>query len=170
MRYDNATLDQWDADRRGQFIGYLPQDIKLFNGTIAENIARFAPEAETGAVIAAAQMANVHEAILALPNGYDTVIGAGGVALPGGLAQRVGLARAVFGQPFLVLLDEPNSNLDHLGEAALADMVSKLRAAGCIVLVVSHRPQPCWRPWMRLWCCRKATWQTLARAMRSSKR
>ena len=91
VRYDNATLDQWDADRRGQFIGYLPQDIKLFNGTIAENIARFAPEAETGAVIAAAQMANVHEAILALPNGYDTVIGAGGVALPGGLAQRVGL-------------------------------------------------------------------------------
>ena len=140
VRYDHATLDQWDADRRGQFIGYLPQDIKLFNGTIAENIARFAPEADTGAVIAAAQMANVHEAILALPEGYDTVIGAGGVALSGGLAQRVGLARAVFGRPFLVLLDEPNSNLDNLGEAALADMVGKLRAAGSIVLVVSHRP------------------------------
>lgn len=140
VRYDHATLDQWDEDRRGQFIGYLPQDIKLFNGTIAQNIARFAPEAETEAVIAAAQMANVHEAILTLSDGYDTVIGAGGVALSGGLAQRVGLARAVFGRPFLVLLDEPNSNLDNLGEAALADMLGKLRAAGSIVLVVSHRP------------------------------
>jgi PrtD family type I secretion system ABC transporter len=140
VRLDGATLDQWSPDALGVHIGYLPQDIELFEGTVAENIARFDPDATSEAVIAAAQAARAHEMILRLPNGYDTQIREAGSALSAGQRQRVGLARALYGNPFLVVLDEPNSNLDAEGDAALAGAIGSIRARGGIVVVVAHRP------------------------------
>jgi ATP-binding cassette subfamily C protein PrsD len=139
VRLDGATFDQWREEDLGAHIGYLPQDVHLFNGTIAQNIARFRHDATADAVIAAARLAGVHQLILSLPDGYETVIGAGGLALSAGQRQRVALARAVYGTPFLVVLDEPNAHVDGEGEFALINAIRALRAAGSIVVVVAHR-------------------------------
>ncbi|MBS9432403.1 type I secretion system permease/ATPase [Photorhabdus hainanensis] len=138
VRLDNADIYQWNKDELGSSIGYLPQDIELFGGTIAENIARF-NEVEPEKVVQAAKKAGVHELILALDKGYDTVIGAGGVGLSGGQKQRIGLARALYDDPSLVVLDEPNSSLDEAGERALNEAISQLKAQGKTVIVITHR-------------------------------
>jgi len=140
VRFDGAELEQWADDRIGAFIGYLPQDIQLFDGTVAANIARFDGEADPAAVVEAARLAGVHDLIVGLPDGYNTVIGSAGYSLSGGQRQRIALARALFGDPFVVILDEPNSNLDANGEAALTEAIKALREKGSIVIIVSHRP------------------------------
>jgi ATP-binding cassette subfamily C protein len=135
-----AALDQWDREALGDEIGYLPQDIELFAGTVSENIARFKPDFDPDEVVAAARAADVHELILKLPNGYNAQVGEGGANLSGGQRQRIALARALFGNPFLVVLDEPNSNLDAEGEAALSQAIAAVRERKGIVVVVAHRP------------------------------
>jgi ATP-binding cassette subfamily C exporter for protease/lipase len=139
VRLDGAEVSQWSREALGPYLGYLPQDIELFDGTIAENIARFG-EVDSAKVIEAAQLAGINKMILHFPKGYDTLLGSGGLGLSGGQKQRIGLARALYGQPALVVLDEPNSNLDDAGEAALVQAVRKLKAAGCTVVLVTHRP------------------------------
>ena len=139
IRLDGAALDQWAPEALGPHIGYMAQSIELFDGTVAENIARMDRGADPEAVIAAARSAGAHDMIVRLPQGYDTPIGEAGAILSGGQRQRIALARALFGQPFLVVLDEPNSNLDTIGEAALQIAVRELKARGAIVIIVSHR-------------------------------
>ncbi|WNW14417.1 type I secretion system permease/ATPase (plasmid) [Pseudomonas sp. DTU_2021_1001937_2_SI_NGA_ILE_001] len=138
VRLDGADLHQWDKELLGPHIGYLPQDIELFEGSISENIARFS-SIDPEKVVQAAQIAGVHEMILLLPEGYDTVIGSDGVNLSGGQRQRIGLARALYGIPKVILLDEPNSNLDEVGERALAHAIQYLKQAGSTVFVITHR-------------------------------
>jgi ATP-binding cassette subfamily C protein len=139
IRIDGATLDQWSDNARAKHIGYLSQDVQLIDGTIRQNISRFQQGASSEAVITAAELAGVHELILSLPDGYDTIVGSNGMALSAGQKQRLALARAVFGQPFLVVLDEPNAHLDRHGEQALNLVLNRLRAAGSIVVVAAHR-------------------------------
>jgi ATP-binding cassette subfamily C protein len=140
VRLDGASLDQWSPEALGRHVGYLPQDVELFTGTVAQNIARFEEPPDAGAVIAAAQAAGVHELIINLPDGYETNVGDHGSALSAGQAQRIALARALFRDPFLVVLDEPNSNLDAEGDEALTRAILGIRARGGIVVVVAHRP------------------------------
>ena len=140
VRLDGAALDQWRNEDLGRYIGYLPQDVALFDGSVAENICRFDEHATSDAILKAAQIAGVHDIILRLPEGYSTRIGEGGMSLSAGQRQRIGLARAVFGDPFMVVLDEPNANLDTDGENALTRAIQILRHNKCIVIVVSHRP------------------------------
>ncbi len=139
VRLDGATLDQWTSQALGRHVGYLPQDVGLFAGTVADNISRFDPEAGPEAIIAAARAAGVHDLVVALPNGYETEIGDQGAELSAGQQQRIALARALYGDPFLVVLDEPNSNLDLEGEAALGQAIQGVRARGGIAVVIAHR-------------------------------
>ncbi|UUY09020.1 type I secretion system permease/ATPase [Pseudomonas sp. J452] len=139
VRLDGAEIGQWSSEALGPHIGYLPQDIELFDGSVAENIARFG-EMEAGQVIEAATMAGIHQMILRFPNGYDTQLGPGGLGLSGGQKQRIALARALYGKPALIVLDEPNSNLDDAGEAALVSAIDALRSNGSTVVLITHRP------------------------------
>jgi ABC-type protease/lipase transport system fused ATPase/permease subunit len=140
VRLDGATLDQWTPETLGRHIGYLPQSLQMLPGSVAENIARFDPEAKDPDIIEAARIAGVHEMILGLPDGYATHMDRMTRPLSGGQVQRLGLARAVYGAPSLIVLDEPNSNLDADGDDALAGAISTMRAKGCVVVVMAHRP------------------------------
>ncbi|MEO1112602.1 MAG: type I secretion system permease/ATPase [Pseudomonadota bacterium] len=140
IRFDGAELSQWESKKRGEFIGYLPQDLQLFDGTIAENVSRFREDAAPEKIIEAAKLADVHDMIVALPEGYNTVIGRSGRSLSAGQRQRLALARALYDNPFLVVLDEPNSNLDAIGESALTNAIKAMREKGSIVVVIAHRP------------------------------
>ncbi len=139
VRYDGANIENWSSERLGPFIGYMPQDVELFGGTVAENICRF-QNVDSEAVISAAKRAGVHELVLKLPQGYDTNIGSGGQSLSGGQRQRIALARAIYMDPKVIVLDEPNSNLDLAGEKALAEAIIGAKETGATVIVVSHRP------------------------------
>jgi ATP-binding cassette subfamily C exporter for protease/lipase len=139
IRLDGAEIGQWDPEALGPHIGYLPQDIELFDGTVAENISRFGATDSTR-VIEAATLAGIHQMVLRFPQGYDTPLGPGGLGLSGGQKQRIALARALYGNPALLVLDEPNSNLDDAGEAALVAAIDALRKHGSTVVLVTHRP------------------------------
>jgi ATP-binding cassette subfamily C protein len=139
VRLDGADLSQWSPELLGPHVGYLPQNVELFSGSVAENIARFDPAATPETIIAAAKAARVHELIVSLPDGYETQLGEQGQALSAGQRQRIALARALYGDPFLVVLDEPNSNLDTDGEAALTKAILGVRERGGIIIVVAHR-------------------------------
>ena len=140
IRLDGADISQWSGDDLGRYVGYVPQDVALLDATVGENISRLDPEADGGAILAAAQAAGVHDLIVRLPEGYETRLGSSGTALSAGQRQRIALARALYGNPFLVILDEPNSNLDAEGEAALARAVTGVRERGGIAIVIAHRP------------------------------
>ena len=140
VRMDGASLDRWALDKIGDHIGYMPQEVDLFEGTITENIARFAEKPDSADIIAAARAADVHEMILRLPNGYETRIGDRGTTLSAGQRQRIGLARALYREPFFVVLDEPNSNLDSDGDTALLRALQAVKARGGVAVVVAHRP------------------------------
>ena len=140
IRLDGATLDQYDPDVLGQHIGYLPQRVQLFDGTIAENIARLSMQPDDAAVIKAAKKAAAHDMILEFPDGYDTLVSANGGRLSGGQLQRIGLARAMYGNPVILVLDEPNSNLDNEGSNALNAAIRQMKADGGAVMIMAHRP------------------------------
>ena len=140
VRLDDAALGQWNDEVIGRHIGYLPQEVALLDATIGENISRFASEPDPRTIIEASRAAGVHEMIVRLPDGYNTQLGPQGMALSAGQRQRIGLARALYGNPFLVILDEPNSNLDNEGETALTAAIAGIRKRGGIVIVVAHRP------------------------------
>jgi len=140
VRLDGADVAQWEPARLGAHVGYLPQDVALFAGTVAENIARFG-DAAGAEVVAAAERARAHALVLRLPEGYDTPVGEAGQRLSGGQRQRIALARALYGQPRLVVLDEPNAYLDAEGEQALAAAIADLRAAGTTVVLITQRSQ-----------------------------
>jgi ATP-binding cassette subfamily C protein EexD len=138
VRLDGANIAKWDREELGPYIGYLPQDIELFDGSIADNISRFR-DADAEDIVEAAKLAGVHEMILRLPEGYDTIIGGAGGMLSGGQRQRIGLARAVFAKPKFMVLDEPNSNLDDRGEKELVEALRRIKAEGCTIVVITHR-------------------------------
>jgi ATP-binding cassette subfamily C protein len=140
IRLDGATLDQYDPDSLGSYIGYLPQRVTLFDGTIADNIARLQSGADPARIVAAARAAAAHEMILRLPDGYDTQVATMGSRLSGGQIQRIGLARALYGEPAILILDEPNSNLDNDGSTALNQAIRTAKARGASVLIMAHRP------------------------------
>jgi ATP-binding cassette, subfamily C, bacterial len=140
VRLDGATLDQYDPDVLGRYIGYLPQRITLFEGTVAENIARLDPQPDSARIVAAAKKADAHDMIVKLPQGYDTRVSSAGGRLSGGQMQRVGLARALYGDPVLLILDEPNSNLDSAGSGAVNAAIRAMKAEGKSVLIMAHRP------------------------------
>lgn len=140
VRLDGAALSQWDPEELGKHIGYLPQDVCLFDGSIAENIARFDPSASSEMVVAAARAAGIYEMVVQLPEGFDTRIGEQGAILSAGQRQRLALARALYGEPFLVVLDEPNANLDAEGDAALAHAILGVSRRGGVAIVIAHRP------------------------------
>lgn len=140
IRLDGASLDQWTPEKLGRHVGYMPQEVELFDGTVADNIARLDLQAQSDDVVAAAQTAGAHELIVRLPNGYQTRMGESGKSLSGGERQRVALARALYGKPFLVVLDEPNANLDAPGDTALTEAILNVRKRGGIAVVIAHRP------------------------------
>lgn len=140
IRFDRFELSQWDEMKLGEIVGYLPQDIQLFDGTISENISRFEDTQNASAIIEAAELANIDQIIGSLPDGYNTRIGSSGFNLSAGQMQRIALARAVYKNPFLIVLDEPNSNLDAEGEIALSNTIRTMRKRGSIVIVIAHRP------------------------------
>lgn len=140
IRIDGATFQQWPTDQIGPAIGYLPQQVELLSGSIAENISRFDPDAKDEEIVAAARMAGIHDMVLEMPDGYATLVDSDALPLSGGQRQRIGLARAIFRMPRLTVLDEPNSNLDAEGDAALANAIHALRASGGTVVVMAHRP------------------------------
>jgi ATP-binding cassette subfamily C protein EexD len=140
VMFDGVDINQWNRDKLGKFIGYLPQDIELFDGSVAQNISRM-KEVDSQQVIDAAKLCDAHDLIVKLPDGYNTQIGKKGIALSGGQRQRIALARAVFGQPKLIVLDEPNSNLDDRGDLALVQTLQRLQQAGITVILITHKPQ-----------------------------
>jgi ATP-binding cassette subfamily C protein len=140
VRLDDAELKQWSDADLGQYLGYLPQDTALLDATIEENISRLEQSPDARRIVDAARAAGIHEMVVRMPDGYSTQLGPLGTALSGGQRQRIGLARALYGQPFLVVLDEPNSNLDGEGEAALSEAIQSVKDRGGIVVVIAHRP------------------------------
>jgi ATP-binding cassette, subfamily C, bacterial len=140
VRLDGADVSIWPREQVGNFVGYLPQDIELFTDTVAANISRFRADAEDEEIVEAAKMAGVYEIILRLPQGFETNVGEGGAVLSGGVRQRIGLARAVYGKPSIVVLDEPSSNLDSDGDVALLNCIAELKAQGTTVVMITHRP------------------------------
>jgi len=140
VRLDGAELEQWQEEDLGNAVGYLPQEVGLLDGTVEENISRLAEAGDSRAVIAAASAADIHDMVVRLPGGYRTPIGPQGASMSAGQRQRIGLARALYGSPFLVIMDEPNSNLDGEGESALTRAIEQLKARGAIVVIVAHRP------------------------------